>query len=82
MSLTSVSREQLSNYLNDFLSVSQFKDYAPNGLQVQGTDSISSIVTGVTACQALIDQAAAVNADAILVHHGFFGKMNQKCLQG
>ncbi|WP_119968287.1 MULTISPECIES: Nif3-like dinuclear metal center hexameric protein [Shewanella] len=82
MSLTSVSREQLSNYLNDFLSVSQFKDYAPNGLQVQGTDTISTIVTGVTACQALIDQAAAVNADAILVHHGFFWKNEPEVLTG
>lgn len=82
MSLTSVSRQQLSKYLNDFLNVNQFKDYAPNGLQVQGTEHISTIVTGVTACQALIDQAAALNADAILVHHGFFWKNEPEVLTG
>ncbi|GIU53289.1 MULTISPECIES: Nif3-like dinuclear metal center hexameric protein [Shewanella] len=82
MSLTSVSRQQLSKYLNDFLNVNQFKDYAPNGLQVQGTEQIKTIVTGVTACQALIEQAAALNADAILVHHGFFWKSEPEVITG
>ncbi|MCC4833380.1 Nif3-like dinuclear metal center hexameric protein [Shewanella sp. 10N.7] len=82
MSLTSVSRQQLSKYLNDFLNVKQFKDYAPNGLQVQGSDNIKTIVTGVTACQALIEQAAALNADAIIVHHGFFWKNEPEVITG
>ncbi|MCU7376336.1 Nif3-like dinuclear metal center hexameric protein [Paucibacter sp. O1-1] len=69
-----ISRQDLSSYLDTFLNVSAFKDYAPNGLQVEGKGQIRTIVTGVTACQALIEQAVAVNADAILVHHGFFWK--------
>lgn len=51
-----------------------FKDYAPNGLQVEGKNEIHKIITGVTASQALIDRAIEKEADAILVHHGYFWK--------
>jgi len=54
--------------------MSQFNDYCPNGLQIQGRDEVKLIVGGVTACQALIDQAIESEADAILVHHGYFWK--------
>lgn len=66
--------ELLVNYLNQYLQVSDFQDYAPNGLQVFGTQEVQKIVTGVTACQALIDAAIDCDADALLVHHGFFWK--------
>ena len=69
-----ITATELSAYLNDFLSTDKFRDYCPNGLQVQGRSRIQKIVTGVTACQALIDQAIAQKADAILVHHGYFWK--------
>ncbi|OYY50126.1 MAG: Nif3-like dinuclear metal center hexameric protein [Methylophilaceae bacterium 17-44-8] len=62
----------LNNYLKEILQPARFNDYCPNGLQVEGKPEIYSIVTGVTASQALIDHAVAVNADAILVHHGYF----------
>ncbi|UJF23523.1 Nif3-like dinuclear metal center hexameric protein [Shewanella sp. OMA3-2] len=77
-----MERQSLSTYLDEFLNVVKFKDYAPNGLQVQGKDSIRTIVTGVTACQPLIEQAIALNADAILVHHGFFWKNEPEVLTG
>nr|WP_238103530.1 Nif3-like dinuclear metal center hexameric protein [Shewanella metallivivens] len=77
-----ISRQDLTAYLNTFLNVSAFKDYAPNGLQVEGKAQIRTIVTGVTACQALIEQAIAVNADAILVHHGFFWKNEPEVITG
>ncbi|CAM2775287.1 Nif3-like dinuclear metal center hexameric protein [Vibrio rarus] len=64
----------LQTILNDKLSPQLIKDYAPNGLQIEGAKTIQKIVTGVTASQALIDQAVALNADAILVHHGYFWK--------
>ena len=67
-------RSALVEYLNTFLEVDQYKDYAPNGLQVEGCQEIKKVVTGVTACQALINEAVRLNADAILVHHGFFWK--------
>ena len=77
-----VSRQALASYLDSFLNVSAFKDYAPNGLQVEGKSDIRTIVTGVTACQALIDAAIKVNADAILVHHGFFWKNEPEVITG
>ncbi|WP_394132174.1 Nif3-like dinuclear metal center hexameric protein [Shewanella maritima] len=77
-----MSRQQLCQYLDEYLSVGQFKDYAPNGLQVEGSDTINTIVTGVTACQPLIEQAIALNADAIVVHHGFFWKNEPDVITG
>ncbi|GAA0783540.1 GTP cyclohydrolase 1 type 2 [Shewanella aestuarii] len=82
MTNNEIDRHSLSSYLNEFLNVAKFKDYAPNGLQVQGKDSVRTIVTGVTACQPLIEQAIALNADAILVHHGFFWKNEPEVLTG
>lgn len=52
----------------------QYRDYCPNGLQVEGRTEIQKIVTGVTASQALIDAAIKEKADALLVHHGYFWK--------
>lgn len=69
-----ILRDDLTAYLADFLQLSDYKDYAPNGLQVEGKSEINTIVTGVTASQALIDEAIKLNADAILVHHGYFWK--------
>jgi dinuclear metal center YbgI/SA1388 family protein len=70
----SVSREELQKYLNELLAVETYQDYCPNGLQVEGCDVIERIVTGVTASQRLIEEAIAHNAQAILVHHGYFWK--------
>lgn len=58
--------------LDEILDVGSFRDYSPNGLQVEGRPEVRSIVTGVTASIALIDAAIEANADAILVHHGYF----------
>lgn len=69
-----VSRNALITYLNTLLQVELFNDYAPNGLQIEGKSDIKKIVTGVTASQALIDAAITLNADAVLVHHGYFWK--------
>lgn len=67
-------RSELVAYLAEFLAIDQYQDYAPNGLQVEGKSEIKRIVTGVTACQALLDRAVELEADAILVHHGYFWK--------
>lgn len=77
-----MTRTELGQYLANFLQLSNFKDYAPNGLQVEGKEEINTIVTGVTACQALIDAAIELNADAILVHHGFFWKSEPEIIVG
>lgn len=62
----------LVSELANYLQVGQFQDYCPNGLQVEGRAEVKRIVSGVTASQALIEAAIAVEADAILVHHGYF----------
>lgn len=64
--------KELELYLNGLLEAPRFKDYCPNGLQVQGRPEITHIVTGVTASAALLDAAIDAGADAILVHHGYF----------
>ena len=71
---TAISAQALTEFCDEYLSAPAFKDYAPNGLQVDGGRPIQRIVTGVTACEALIDAAIADHADAILVHHGYFWK--------
>lgn len=65
---------RLVSELANFLQVSKFQDYCPNGLQVEGRPEVRRIVTGVTASQALIEAAIEADADAIMVHHGYFWK--------
>ena len=74
LSNTTISAQVLTEFCDEYLSAAAFKDYAPNGLQVDGGRPIQRIVTGVTACEALIDAAIDDKADAILVHHGYFWK--------
>ena len=69
-----MKREELVNYLDGLLMPGKFRDYCPNGLQVEGRSEIGRIVAGVTASQALLDAAVDHQADAILVHHGYFWK--------
>lgn len=67
-----MQRQHLIKILDDLLHPELFKDYAPNGLQVEGKSEISRIVTAVSATQNVLDQALALKADALLVHHGWF----------
>lgn len=62
----------ITSYLAKQLELENFKDYGPNGLQVEGKPEVHKIVSGVTASLALIEAALAVGADVILVHHGLF----------
>lgn len=72
----------LKQYLTEILQPNNFDDYCPNGLQVEGKAEINKIITGVTASQALIDAAIEANADAILVHHGYFWKGESPVIAG
>ena len=73
---------QLTDYLNNYLEVRRFRDYCPNGLQVEGRAQVNSLVSGVTACLELVEAALAADADAILVHHGYFWKGEPAPLTG
>lgn len=72
----------LVDYCNEYLSAEHFKDYCPNGLQVEGRPEVNTLVCGVTACEALIDRAIELNADAVLVHHGYFWKGEKQPIVG
>ena len=76
------TRNQIESYLATLLAVERFKDYGPNGLQVEGRSEVSRLVSGVTASRALIDAAIEANADAILVHHGLFWRGQDGRLTG
>lgn len=65
---------ELTHYTQQLMQVERFKDYCPNGLQVEGRAEIRKIVTGVTASMALLEAAYLAGADLILVHHGYFWK--------
>ena len=77
-----LSAVQLDAYLEGLLEVQGMADYCPNGLQVEGRPIIKKIVAGVSANQALIDATVAQQADALLVHHGFFFKGEPPCVRG
>ncbi|HGG9515676.1 TPA: Nif3-like dinuclear metal center hexameric protein [Neisseria meningitidis] len=69
-----VLRRDFLTWCNETLQTALFKDYAPNGLQVEGREYIGKIVTSVTASRAAIDFAVEQKADLLLVHHGMFWK--------
>jgi dinuclear metal center YbgI/SA1388 family protein len=76
------ARSEIERYLSDLLSPESFRDYGPNGLQVEGVPEVRTLVSGVTASLALIDAAIAEGADAILVHHGLFWRGQDGRLTG
>ena len=77
-----MKNSELEQLINDKLSSATFSDYAPNGLQVEGREEINKIVTGVTASQALLDEAVRLQADAVIVHHGYFWKGESPAIRG
>lgn len=82
MTTAMIEVRDLIRYCDDLLEAARFADYAPNGLQVEGERPIQRLVSGVTASAALIEAAIAEQADAILVHHGWFWKSENPCLTG
>ena len=73
---------KLLDYTGELLQVARFRDYCPNGLQVEGRDEVRTIVTGVTASMALLEAAAERDADLVLVHHGYFWRNEDPRVQG
>lgn len=76
------SLHTLLQRLDDWMQPSLFRDYTPNGLQVEGRDSVARLALGVTASADVIDQSVAWGADALLVHHGYFWKRESPALTG
>ncbi len=74
--------KKLDDYIGSLLDISRFRDYCPNGVQVEGRAQVSRIASGVTASQRLLDAATAWGADAILVHHGYFWRNEDAAITG
>lgn len=77
-----ITLNELETYLEALLEPTRFADYAPNGLQVEGRPEVARIVGGVTASLALIEAAIDADADALLVHHGWFWKGEDARVRG
>ncbi len=73
---------ELRDYNASLLQTGLFKDYCPNGLQVEGRAEVRRIATGVTASQQVLDAAIMWGADAILVHHGYFWRNEDAAITG
>lgn len=77
-----ICRDQLVAACDHQLRAAQFKDFTVNGLQVSGSEQVKRVMSGVTACQALLDEAVAWQADMVLVHHGYFWKNEPVAITG
>ena len=66
--------KEIIQWCDETLNTHEFKDYAPNGLQIEGRSDVQKILCAVTASQEAIEAAIAQNADILLVHHGYFWK--------
>ena len=77
-----ISRQIVVNYCNELLLTRSFNDYCPNGLQVEGRETIRCIVSGVTASLALLEAAKERKADLVLVHHGYFWRGDSVVITG
>ena len=73
---------ELRDYNASLLQTQLFKDYCPNGIQIEGRGQVERIATAVTASQAVLDAAMAWGADAILVHHGYFWRNEDATIIG
>lgn len=80
--MVSIELQHLVAWCDQTLNSQQFKDYCPNGLQVEGQAQVSKIISAVSASQSVIQLAIEAQAEAILVHHGYFWKGEDSVLTG
>jgi dinuclear metal center YbgI/SA1388 family protein len=73
---------ELADYIASLLETGRFRDYSPNGIQVEGRTEVRKIASGVTASQYVLEQAIAWGADALLVHHGYFWRSENATITG
>jgi len=72
----------IANYADEFLRISDFQDYCPNGLQVEGQSQVEKIASAVTARLSIVERAVEWGAQCILVHHGYFWKNERAPIVG
>ena len=77
-----MTNKELESYLAEYLSIAEFNDICPNGLQVEGKEEIVKVVTGVSASVELFKKAISEKADVILVHHGVIWSFERPVYRG
>ncbi|MDH4262449.1 MAG: Nif3-like dinuclear metal center hexameric protein [Spirochaetia bacterium] len=77
-----MNNKSLENYLNTLMAVNEFKDYCPNGLQIEGASEIKRILTSPSISLAVMNKAIELGAEAILVHHGMFWEHESRKVTG
>jgi len=75
-----VQLKELEIYLNQILDITHFRDYCPNGLQVEGRSEVRQLISGVTASLEFLQAAINAGADALIVHHGYFWRGEDPCI--
>lgn len=80
--MNEIRTQDITAWLDQQLKAAQFKDYCPNGLQVEGKTHIRRIVCGVTASETLLRAAIDAQADGVLVHHGWFWRGEDPRVRG
>lgn len=73
---------ELRDYIGSLLDVARFRDYCPNGVQVEGRPEVLRIATAVSASQVVLEAATAWRADALIVHHGYFWRNEEAGITG
>jgi dinuclear metal center YbgI/SA1388 family protein len=77
-----ITLQELSEALSQYLKVSEFKDFGPNGIQIEGRNEIKKIAFSESASLNVIEKAINENADALIVHHGLFWEKQPLVLEG
>lgn len=77
-----LTRDEILRYLHDYLRVSDYRDYGPQGLQVEGKPEVRKVVSGVSGGVALFEAAAEAGADLVIVHHGIFWDRESRVVKG
>ena len=74
--------KKVVSYCDQLLQSKTIKDYAPNGLQVEGAAQMDSIYTAVSASRDVLEKVAAAGGKLLIVHHGYFWKGEERVLTG
>lgn len=79
---TMLKLDELQAFLDDLLPSKGLEDYAPNGLQVEGKETVDCLATAVSASLATIEAAVSIGVNALIVHHGIFWQRDSYVIQG
>src|SRR5579862_3821223 len=63
-------RDDIIEFVAEFLELDSYPDYGPMGMQVPGAQEVKKIACGVSASAELFHQTAKAGAQLVLVHHG------------